>query len=372
MCQWRGRPSAWQAPNLSSLYAQMEITISGKTILRIAAGLAIGYVLVRLWPLTQLLFISLLLALSFQPLLLWTARHRWPHWLCVLVAAIVLLGSAGAFVGLVAPAILVQGQAVLENLPAYKQGLMEHLPLSRALRSAVDHILGSQAFSDPGPLAGKLLALGTATVMGMTGLFLVLIVTLYFLANGAGVYRWMLAFLPELHRQKMGAATEEIGLVVSHYMLGQLITSALCAAYSFLVLFVLHVPNALLLAAMAGVFDVIPLIGVFLFTIPAMVMALTVSPQTALLVGSLYGAYHLVENYFIVPRVYGDRLKLSPLAVLISCLAAGSLAGAIGIFIVLPVVASYPIIERIWLRPYLQRDTVKKHAELEAERTVSG
>jgi len=276
------------------------------------------------------------------------------------------------FIGLVAPTVLIQGQAVLENLPTYRQGLIEHLPLSRGLRSAVDHLLGSQVFLDPEPLTSKLLALGTAAVMGTAGLFLVLIVALYFLANGAGVYQWVLAFLPEIHRQKMGAATEEIGLVVSHYMLGQVITSALCAVYSFVVLYVFHVPNAFLLAVMAGVFDALPLIGVFLFTIPAMVLALTVSPQTALIVGALYGVYHLAENYLIVPRVYGDRLKLSPLAVLVSCLAAGSLAGAIGVFIVLPVVASYPIIERIWLRPYLQRDTVRKHAELEAERAPSG
>src|SRR6266508_919225 len=105
----------------------------------------------------------------------------------------------------------------------------------------------------------------------------------------------------------------------------------------------------------------------FLFTIPAMAMALTVSPGTALLVGALYGVYHLIENYFIVPKVYGDRLRLSTLTVLISCLAAGMLAGVIGVIIVLPLVASYPVLERWWLRPHLEPDTVEKHVAIDTQ-----
>ena len=104
----------------------------------------------------------------------------------------------------------------------------------------------------------------------------------------------------------------------------------------------LHVPNALLLAALAGIFDVLPLVGFFLFAIPAVAMALTVSPASAGLVGLLYLAYHLVENYFIVPKVYGNRLRLSTLTVLISCLAAGMVAGVVGVIIILPIVVFLP------------------------------
>jgi predicted PurR-regulated permease PerM len=84
------------------------------------------------------------------------------------------------------------------------------------------------------------------------------------------------------------------------------------------------------------------------------------------LVAALYVAYHLIENYYIVPKVYGNRLRLSTLTVLISCLAAGSVAGIVGVILVLPVVASYPILERIWLQPYLERGTARKHARLDA------
>jgi predicted PurR-regulated permease PerM len=134
-----------------------------------------------------------------------------------------------------------------------------------------------------------------------------------------------------------------------------------CAIYAFTVLILLHVPNAALLAVVAGVFDLLPLVGFFLFTIPAALVALTVSPRATMLVLVFYGAYHLIENYFIVPKVYGNRLRLSGLTVLFSCLIAASVAGVIGVILVLPLVACYPIVERTWLRPYLEQDTAEKH-----------
>jgi predicted PurR-regulated permease PerM len=83
--------------------------------------------------------------------------------------------------------------------------------------------------------------------------------------------------------------------------------------------------------------------------------------------GVLVCALMLLENYFIVPKVYGNRLKISTLTVLMACLAAGLVAGVVGVILILPVVASYPILERIWLEPYLGRGTVEKHARLAAE-----
>jgi predicted PurR-regulated permease PerM len=186
-------------------------------------------------------------------------------------------------------------------------------------------------------------------------------------ADGERVYQWLLAFLPEVHRRKVGQASVEIAEVVSSYMLGQLITSLLCGVYAFTILSVLHVPNATLLAVIAGVFDILPLIGFFLAIIPALIVAASISPATAGLVFILYGTYHLIENYFIVPKVYGNRLRLSTLTVLVSCMAAGLVAGVVGAIAILPIVASYPIIERIWLGRHLEADTVAKHDWIDAE-----
>ncbi len=80
----------------------------------------------------------------------------------------------------------------------------------------------------------------------------------------------------------------------------------------------------------------------------------------------LYVAYHFVENYLIVPAVYGKQLRLSTLTVILALGIAGALTGVIGAILVLPLVAAYPIVERIWLRPVVGEEPLKDHAALEA------
>ena len=85
------------------------------------------------------------------------------------------------------------------------------------------------------------------------------------------------------------------------------------------------------------------------------------STSTALIVLMAYVAYHAFENYFLVPLVYGKRLRLSSLAVLVSLLVGGLLYGIMGAIAILPIIASYPIIEKYWLEDYLGRTVVDDH-----------
>jgi predicted PurR-regulated permease PerM len=99
--------------------------------------------------------------------------------------------------------------------------------------------------------------------------------------------------------------------------------------------------------------------------VPAIVLALTVSGTTALIVAALYVAYHAVENYLLAPWAYGDRLKLSDLAVVLAFVVGAEIAGVVGALIALPIAAAYPAIERIWLREQLAEDTVHEHKAIE-------
>ena len=347
--------------------SRLEITVAWTTLLRVFVACLLAYLAFRLWHLGELLLLALLIAVAFQPLIQWTRKRGWPKWAGVLLSASLLLGSTTLFLVFLVPTIATEGTAFIQKLPAARDQLLGQLPSSGPIRDFVNQLSNSPTLSNPAPILKYLAAWGGSVLEALVGFFLVLIVAIYFLADGERVYKWFLAFLPGIQRQKVSIAGEEIATVVGRYMIGQVITSVLCAAYAFGVLEVLRVPNALLLAVLAGFFDVLPLIGFFLFAIPAVAMAFTVSPTTAMLVGALYLAYHLIETYFIVPKVYGNRLKISTLTVLVACLAAGLVAGVVGVILILPVVASYPILERIWLEPYLQRGTVEKHARLTAE-----
>jgi predicted PurR-regulated permease PerM len=135
------------------------------------------------------------------------------------------------------------------------------------------------------------------------------------------------------------------------------------------VLAALHVPAALILGVLAGVLDLIPVLGFLVFMATAMVVAASVSMATALTVLLAYSVYHFFENYYLVPRVYGEQLRLSNVAVLLAFAVGAELGGVIGALMALPIAAAYPAVERIWLREYLAPDTVAEHARIEQEDT---
>jgi len=346
---------------------QVEFTISWTAIAKLLLAILVAYLLVRLWPLLELLLLALLIAIAFDPIVHWTRKHNWPHWAAVMLSAVIMFGFVALLVTILIPTFTGQGGTLIQSLPSLRDRWAAKLPQSGPLREIANHFLSSPPFGNPEPLLKQFVTILTVALSGVVQFFVVLIVAIYFIADGPRVYPWLVAFLPIVDRRKMDSAAVEVTDVVGHYIVGQVITSVLCGLYAFIVLALCHVSGAGFLAIIAGIFDVLPLIGFFLFTIPAMGMALTVSPGTALLVGALYGVYHLIENYFIVPKVYGDRLRLSTLTVLISCLAAGLVAGVIGVIIVLPVVASYPVLERYWLHPHLEPDTLEKHVAIDVQ-----
>jgi predicted PurR-regulated permease PerM len=140
----------------------------------------------------------------------------------------------------------------------------------------------------------------------------------------------------------------------------------LFATYTGILLSVLKVPMALLLAVLAGMVDIVPILGILIALVPAALMALTVSPTTALIVVGGYLFYHGLEDYLIVPKVYGNKLKISTLAVLVAMLAGGVVAGVLGAIIALPIVAAYPSLERLWFARGLEPEVIKDHQDLRA------
>jgi len=343
----------------------VDVTVSWATLFRVGLACVLGYFIVVLHRFLLLLVLALLLAIAFRPLMQWVANRGWPKWVGSLACALILAGSTALVCGILVPTVGSQAPAFVEKLPELKQHVLKWLPEGSRMRALATEALSQRPFSDPTPLLKRVMSWGGALVGHVIEFFVVLILAFYFVVDGERIYRWLIAFFPEHYRRKIDRTADEFTSVVGHYIAGNLLTSVLAAVYAFAVLQILHVPAAALLAILAGVFDLLPIIGFFLFTIPATLIALTVSPNAAVLVALLYGAYHLLENYVIVPKVYGNRLRLSTLTVLFWCLAAGLIAGVIGVIIVLPLVASYPIIERIWLRPYLECETLQEHQEID-------
>ena len=178
---------------------------------------------------------------------------------------------------------------------------------------------------------------------------------------GPRALQWLIAYFPRNQHARIAEGLEKIGDRMVGFIIGQSIISGLAATYVLIVMSVLGVPMALLLAIITGILDVVPILGISISLLLGAALGLTVSPGTALLIVALYGGYHLFENYFLLPRVYGKQLRLSPLAVLVSMIAGGMVAGIFGAIAVLPLVAAYPALEVLWLSRQLEPNVVKDH-----------
>jgi len=341
-----------------------ELLIPTKTILKVLGWIFLATVAVKLWPELVYLSLSLLLAVALAPLVNRMTRVGLGRGMSVSLVALFMLAIAAVVVAFVLPPLVRQGGEVATNFSDFRERAQQHLPENPLLKHLITQLLLLPTKPEVAHQLNKPLVWGQMALSGVTTTVVVLIIALYFVLDGRRLYAWLLAYVPRQHREKMALTVPEVSEVVFGYVRGQLLTSALFALFSGVVLTALGVPAALPLALLAGICDIIPVVGIVIATAPAMLLALTVAPGTAAAVATLYVAYHLLEAYVIVPRVYGKSLRLSTLSVLLALIVGGSLQGILGAVIVLPLVAAYPIIERIWLRDYLGREVIQDHSAL--------
>jgi predicted PurR-regulated permease PerM len=224
---------------------------------------------------------------------------------------------------------------------------------------------GKEPAANASALASYGAAVASSAFRALALVVVGMIVTVYLLVEWKATLEWLIAFVPQAHRAKVRRTLVEARKIVFAYVAGNVLTSIFAASFVFAALMLLNVPAALLLALVAGVCDFVPVLGFILSAAPAAMLAATVSVSTAVIVIGLYVMYHFIENYFIGPKVYGHELRLSNLAVLIAFAVGAELAGVIGALLALPIAATYPAVERIWLREKLEPDTVEKHRRLE-------
>lgn len=344
---------------------ELHLHLPTATILKVLVAALLAWAAWRLYPEVVFLTVSVLLAVALNPLVTWMGTRGISRGISVSMLAGVLLLIIGAFALLVIPPFVGQAAALIADFPGFKDRLEHRLPPGdTVLRTVVDQLFRLPSSPEVMSHLDKPLIWGRSAVSAFTTTGFVLIATLYLLLDGRRLYAWLLAFVPRNHRDKMAQTVSEVSKVVQAFVRGQATISFIFTAFTAILLEVLGVPAVLPLAIFAGACDVIPVVGIFIATAPAALLALTVSPTTAAIVIGAYIGYHFFETYFLVPRIYGSSMRLSALGVFLALIVGGTLQGLLGAVLVLPIVAAYPIVERIWLRGYLAREVIEDHTAL--------
>jgi predicted PurR-regulated permease PerM len=333
------------------------------TIIKVLLTLFAVWAIYKLGTVIALVLVAVVLAISLEPTVVWLERRRVPRWVGSMLVVLTILAALIVFFAITGSSLATQGQQVTGRLATAQEDLAKHTPppFDRIVRE------GKAPAPDASALAGYAVRLGSILTSAVLGAAVAFILTIYFLIEGRRTWAWLVAYVPRRNRARVQETADAACRAVLHYVAGNVATSIFAGATVLIVLTILHVPAALLLALLAGVCDFVPVLGFIVSAVPAVLLALTVSPTTAVIVAAAYIGYHMAENYFIGPKVYGGKLRLSNLAVLLAFAVGAELFGIIGALLALPIAAMYPCVEDIWLRDYLGREAVEAHRRIERQ-----
>jgi predicted PurR-regulated permease PerM len=330
-----------------------------------ALGVLIAYGLMQMvLQLSQIftfIVLALFLSLGLEPIVAMLERRRVRRGYAVLI---VVVGVAGIFslIGwLIVPMIVSQATNVVEQAPSYLthlrhnhfvQDVNARWHITDRLQQDIQNNIDQSTFST---VFGGVLGAGKVLVDSVVATFVVLVLTLYFLAAMPRIKAAAYKLVPHSRRPRVVYLSEEITRRVGAYVLGQLFIAAINGAFSFVILFVLGLPFPALLATLVAMLALVPIVGTLIGGVIVTLVALTSGWLVAVIVLSYYVAYHLFEAYVLGPRIMNRVVEVPAVVTIVAILAGGTLLGILGALIAIPVAAGLLIIYDQVLVPRQQR-----------------
>ncbi len=180
-------------------------------------------------------------------------------------------------------------------------------------------------------------------------LVVVPVLTYYFLKDWLILKERLITMFAVDSRNRVRNVIEELSIVISGYIRGQVLISVVIGVIVFCGMYILKIDYPLVLGLLAACTETIPIIGPIVGSIPAIMLAYLVSPALALKVIIFYIIVHQIENHIVVPNIMGHTIALHPVVVIISLLIGGQLLGIIGMMLAVPTAAILRVvIKQLW------------------------
>ena len=305
-------------------------------ILATIAGVWLAY---QLWIVELILVMALILAGTFNPLIEWMEKRGLRRIYALVLFFVALSVVAALLLFLTIPPLIEQLTQMVQNAPATRTRLIALLS-ERSFTMPLAHVVQGagleQTFTH---IESYLLGYSSQAVRVVGYGATTLVLSFYLLADGKRAQGVVYAIVPRDYHMRLARILQNMETIVGGYMRGQLITSAAIGVFTFLLLVICRVPNALSLALFAAVVDVIPFIGGLMVIIPAVLSALPRGLPVAGVVLVALLVYMEFESRILVPRVYGQVLRLSSTVVILALVAGGTLMGVMGALLALPIAA---------------------------------
>lgn len=324
----------------------------------VTATLVVGLVGLSVWlffrfhQVVLILLAGIIISTALRPAVAWLRRRGLSPAVSVLLIFGLMALVAGLFLRFGVPLIADQAATIGAQLTDAYRGFVEWLGQSsnlllRRLAEVLPAQPGLPGGTAPAAAAGETVASPfdelwrylsaiSASVYQALAIFFI---AFFWTVESERIKASGIALLPLNRRDAARDLITEIEGRVGSYVLGQLLLCLIIGALTLVAYLIIGLPYALVLALVVGIMELIPLVGPLIGAIPSIVVALSVSPTTALWVVVASLIIHQLEANFFGPRVMKKTLGMRPLITLLALTAFGTLFGVLGALVALPLAA---------------------------------
>jgi predicted PurR-regulated permease PerM len=327
------------------------------SIVMVGGAIVLAAAIVQVRHVLMLIYVAGLMAIGFAPLVRYVERQkmlpvgtrRFPRWLAILTIYIALLSTLVGIGVAVFPPLVRQAQGLGAKLPdmyergqrfLVERGIVDHeITFTEAIKKAPSDMVGVG-----GDAVTTLVQAIVGLAGGLFGIVTILILTFYMLVDSASIFDRFLRLFPRDQRRRIAVISSDISVKVSAWLGGQMLLAAVIGVTATLGLWLLGVPYFFVLGLIAAIGELIPMVGPLLSAIPAVLVALTVSPGLALATAIFFLLQQQFENHILVPKVMSAQVGVSAVTVITSLLIGGSLLGIVGALLAVPTAAALQVI----------------------------
>jgi predicted PurR-regulated permease PerM len=338
------------------------------------ATLVLAFVALCFWLLYRfnqvvfILFVAILIGTVIRPAVAWLNRRGLPLIAGGILVYLLLLSVLIIFVLLLFPLIVEQGTTIAAAVPGYYQSLREWMvndsnrmivSFSEFLPATLPGLepimqTGQQTLASVGQ-ALDVLSLAARAIFITTA---VLLLAFHWMLEGPRTIHSLLQLIPKVQRDSIGELISAMESKVGFYIAGQGILCLVIGVLALVAYLIIGLPNALVLAFVAGLLEAIPMVGPLLGAIPAGLVALSISPAKLIWVIVATTVIQLLENNLLVPRVMRKAVGVNPFVSLLSIFAFSSLFGIAGALMAIPIAAILQLVlDRFIFHPVAEPET---------------
>lgn len=326
----------------------IKVEISHKTVFFTVAFLAGVWLLVQIKEIIIFVFLSIIFLSALLKPVEWLTNRKIPRVLSILIVYALVIAFISFAIGTIFPPLISESSDFVAKLPQIVANINSFIIFNKIPVGDFSSVISSQAEN----IASNLFSISSTIFSSIFLIVTLFVFSFYVLLEWNTFVRMLASSFSGKQEKKIVGVVSKVESGLGSWVRGQLSLSLIIGILTYIGLRILGIPYALPLALIAGILEIVPIIGPIISAIPATLVALSTAPVLALAVIALFIVIQQLENHLLVPMVMSKVVGLQPAFVIIALLVGAKLAGIGGAFLAVPLI----VVSRIIFKEFVLED----------------